>query len=237
MPIYQIADLNIRINPEYKSTKKRLKPYLTDTDFFDFEVSVSQEDIAQYIKNSKIHCTKDSAENILILTEICNKLLKSFDGIFFHSSSLMLKGEAYVFSALSGTGKSTHTALWRKHFGNQVTMINDDKPVIRRIDGRFYICGTPWMGKSDIGNNVKAPIKAVYILRRSKENFVEKVSPGKYFKDILEATLIPTDRENMSKLLNFLDELFSEVPLFVLYCNMEEEAVSTSYNAVEMNIE
>lgn len=232
MPIYQIADLNIRINPLHKNTKKRLMPYMTTDENFDFEVSVSQEDIAQYIFHSKTYCTQEGAENILILTEICNRLLGGYDGFFFHSSSLMLGGEAYVFTAVSGTGKSTHTALWRKHFGERVTMINDDKPVIRRIAGRFFICGTPWMGKSEIGNNVKAPIKAIYILRRSEKNYVEKVSVGQYFKNILEATVIPQDKENMGKLLTLLDGLFSEVPLFVLYCNMEEGAVTTAYNAV-----
>ncbi len=232
MPIYQIADLNIRINPLYKNTQQRLMPYITAEEKFDFEVSVSQEDIAQYISNSKTPCTNEGAENILILTEICNRLLGGYDGLFFHSSSLMLDGEAYVFTAVSGTGKSTHTALWRKHFGKRVTMVNDDKPVIRRIAGRFFICGTPWMGKSEIGNNVKAPIKAIYILRRSEKNYAEKVSAGQYFKDILEATVIPHDKEYMGKLLALLDELFSEVPLYVLHCNMDEEAVTTAYNAV-----
>lgn len=232
MPIYQIANLNIRINPFYENTRQRLMPYITAEESFDFEVSVSQEDIAQYISTSKNFCTEEGAENILILTEICNRLLGGYDGLFFHSSSLMLDSKAYVFTAVSGTGKSTHTALWRKHFGKRVTMINDDKPVIRRIAGRFFICGTPWMGKSEIGNNVKAPIKAIYILKRSKKNYAEKVSVGQHLKDILEATVIPRDKENMDKLLTLLDELFSVVPLYVLHCNMDEEAVTIAYNAV-----
>ena len=232
MPIYQIADLNIRINPFYENTKQRLMPYLTTEKSFDFEVSISQEDIVQYISSSKIFCTEEGAENVLILTEICNKILSGYEGFFFHSSSLMLDNQAYVFTAVSGTGKSTHTALWRKHFGKRVTMINDDKPVIRKISDRFFICGTPWMGKSEIGNNVKAEIKAIYILRRSENNYAEKVSVGMYFKDVLEATVIPHDKENMEKLISLLDELFKEVPLYVLHCNMDEEAVITAYNAV-----
>ena len=235
MPIYRIADLNISISPIVKGTENRLKPYLSNSDTYDFEVSVSQGDIAKYKSECNTPCTDEAAESVLILTEICNRVLQDFNGIFFHSSSLMLDGEAYVFTAVSGTGKSTHTALWRKHFGERVTMINDDKPIIRMVDGQFFIYGTPWMGKSDIGNNVKAPIKAIYIIRRSNENYAKKVSAGQYFKDILEATVVPTDKETMHKLLSLFDMLFREVPLFLLNCNMDDEAVTTAYNAVITN--
>ena len=140
-------------------------------------------------------------------------------------------GEGYVFSAVSGTGKSTHTALWRRHFGNRVTMINDDKPVIRKCDGKFYAYGTPWMGKADIGTNTKAPVKAVYILQRAEENTAVRVLPSQVMKQLLEATVIDVERSRMEKLLELLDEFFKETPLFLLGCNMDESAVMTAYNA------
>ncbi|MCD8025469.1 MAG: hypothetical protein LUF33_00665 [Clostridiales bacterium] len=128
-------------------------------------------------------------------------------------------------------GKSTHTALWRKHFGDRVTMINDDKPIVRKIDGKFYVFGTPWMGKSNIGQNTKAPVKAVFVLQRGKENRAERVAAGTVFKEILEATVVPSDREKMAVLLSLLDEFFSSVKLFRLTCNTDEEAVEIAYNA------
>ena len=158
-------------------------------------------------------------------------MLDGFDGFFFHSSCLELDGEGYVFSAVSGTGKSTHTALWRRHFGNRVTMINDDKPVIRKCDGKFYAYGTPWMGKADIGTNTKAPVKAVYILQRAEENTAVRVLPSQVMKQLLEATVIDAERSRMEKLLELLDEFFKETPLFLLGCNMDESAVMTAYNA------
>lgn len=231
MPIYNIADLNISINPSSEEIKKRISPYIVNSDSFDFEVKVSQNDIADYIANSKQYCNSFMAESTLILTQICNRILENYDGFFFHSSSLMLDDEAYVFTAVSGTGKSTHTALWRKLFKEKVVMINDDKPIIRKKDGIFYVYGTPWMGKSDIGNNVKAPVKAVYILQRGEKNSAVRVKPGAVFKNILEATVVPTDRRNMEKLLELLDEFFCSVPLFLLTCNMDIEAAQVAYNA------
>lgn len=233
MPIYNIADLNILINPSSKETKKRISPYIVNSDSFDFEVKVSQSDIADYISNSKENCNSFMAESTLILTQICNRILENYNGFFFHSSSLMLDNEGYLFTAVSGTGKSTHTALWRKLFKDKVVMINDDKPIIRKKDGVFYVYGTPWMGKSDIGNNIKAPVKAVYILQRGEKNSAVRVKIGSVFKNILEATVVPTDRRDMEKLLALLDEFFSSVPLFLLTCNMDIEAAQVAYNATE----
>ena len=231
MPIFRIADLNIKIDPAYNYCTSRLESYRTDCNDIDFEICVTDKEISEHIAQCTSPCSKDGAESVLILTKLCNTILEKFDGFFFHSSSLMLEDEAYVFTALSGTGKSTHTALWREHFGDRVTMINDDKPIIRKHNGKFYIYGTPWMGKSDIGNNVKAPVKAVYILQRGTKNSAVRVSIGDVFKQILEATLVPTDRKNMITLLSLLDEFFSSVPIYLLTCNTDVSAVQTAYNA------
>ena len=162
MPIYRIADLNVEINPKFKICRKRLENYAVksnESGKTDIAISVSDDEIRERLRLSD-NLSEQGAEDVLILSKFCNAVLDGFDGFFFHSSCLELDGEGYVFSAVSGTGKSTHTALWRRHFGNRVTMINDDKPVIRKCDGKFYAYGTPWMGKADIGTNTKAPVKA-----------------------------------------------------------------------------
>lgn len=231
MGIYKIADLNIGITPKYKTTLDRLKPYLSDEIRADFELSPTDEEIEKFIANSAVICTAQSAENFVILNMLCKNVLESFDGFFFHSSSLMIDNEAYLFTAKSGVGKSTHTALWRKRFGDKAKMINDDKPIIRKKDGRFFIYGTPWMGKSEIGSNIKAPVKAVFVLERSDENFAERVTVGEVFTRLLEATLVLPDRKNMAKLLMLFDEFFSSTQLFRLKCNTDISAAEVAYNA------
>ncbi len=231
MPVYQIAKLNIKINPLYRETEKRLEPFLSKPEEFDFDATATETEIADYIEQNNYQFPAHLVEGSVILTKICRTVLTDYDGFFFHSSSLMLDGEAYLFTALSGTGKSTHTALWRRHFGDRVVMINDDKPIIRRIDGRFWVCSTPWMGKSEIGTNIDVPVRAVYVLRRSETNSAVRVSTAKVFKQLLEATLVPGEPENMSKLLELFDGLFTQVPLFLLSCNTDEDAAVTAYNA------
>lgn len=236
MAIYRIADLNVVINPKFEINRKRLEPYAVLSEKseglpkVDISISISDDEIIRRCKLDD-NITEQGAEDVLILSKFCNAVLDSFDGFFFHSSCLELDGEAYIFSAVSGTGKSTHTALWRKHFGSRVTMINDDKPIIRKRDGKFYAYGTPWMGKADIGTNTKAPVKAVYILQRAEENTAVRVLPSQVMKQLLEATVIDVERSRMEKLLELLDEFFKETPLFLLGCNMDESAVMTAYNA------
>lgn len=228
MSVYSIADLNIKINPIFPQTETRLAPYLVDCTDYDFDASVSMRDIELERSGEFPDFT---VESTLILRNVCRVILEKHSGFFFHSSALMLDGEAYVFTAQSGTGKSTHTSLWRKHFGERVVMINDDKPIIRKVGGKFFIYGTPWMGKADIGNNVKAPIKAVYVLKRGDKNSAERVTFREVFKEIFEATVLPDNAHATNELLSLFDEFFSSTPIFRLTCNISDEAVTAAYNA------
>ena len=98
------------------------------------------------------------------------------DIFLFHGSAIAYKGSGVLFTAVSGTGKSTHTAFWKEVFPEEVIYVNDDKPLIR-FDGKVpYVCGTPWNGKHFRGNNVDVPLKAVCLLKRGLENEMHRVS-------------------------------------------------------------
>ena len=232
MPVYEIAKLKIRIEPVTPETARRIEPYRTESEDFDFDASVTAQEIDDYIAGSKTPCLPYLAEDALVLTNISRELLRSHNGCFFHSSALELDGEGYLFTALSGTGKSTHARNWRKVFGDRVTMINDDKPLIRKIGDEYYVCGTPWMGKSNIGSNRIAPIKAIFILKRGEENTASLTTPAKQIRQLMEATLFPRTKEDMVKLLVFFDDLFNHVRLAELYCNQDEDSARVAYEAV-----
>ena len=231
MPIYRIAEINMKIEPRYEETINCLEPYLTDSDTFDFEVPIDPEEFAEFLANSLHPNNPNLNEGPYIYTYICRKVLREYEGFFFHSSCLALDGEGYVFTALSGTGKSTHTRNWCKYFGDRVTMINDDKPIFRKIDGKFFVCGTPWMGKSNIGCNMIAPIKAVYVLQRGEENSAELVSPGAVLKQLMEATLLPRTKEDMQKQLSLFNDMFTRVPIILLSCNKDVDSARVAYEA------
>lgn len=231
MDIYKIADLNIGITNHSAFSKEYMKDYLTTDTTYDFSVDVTDEMI-EYEKQITVEKVPQPYYEITaILRSICTKIL-DHSGFFLHCSTLEYEGEAYVFTAKSGTGKSTHSRLWREVFGDKVTMINDDKPILRLLDNKFYIYGTPWNGKHSISNNIKAPIKAIYYLSQSEENSCTKCSPISAISKILSQTVLPDNKEFMTTLLSMLEKLVGEIPVFDLACNISHDAVYTALNSI-----
>lgn len=166
--------------------------------------------------------------------EFCTKLL-DFDGFMLHSSGVVYENKAYLFSAPSGTGKSTHTTIWRKVFGEDETyIINDDKPVIRMIGDETLVFGTPWSGKTDQNKNQSAPLQGICFLERGETNSIEPLPVKEAVRMILDQTLRPDATGDMSKLLELLDKLLGRVKVYRMRCNMEDEAARVAYRG--MNI-
>lgn len=162
----------------------------------------------------------------------CDGLI-GLDGFMLHASGVVYENKAYLFSAPSGTGKSTHTTIWRKTFGEDKTFIlNDDKPVIRFIDGKVVAFGTPWSGKTDQNENIGVPLQGICFVERCDSNWIEDMSPKEAIHKILDQTVRPQDGKNMSKLLELLDKLLTQVKVYTLHCNMENEAAIVAYNGM-----
>ncbi len=233
MNIYTIADLNIGIETDSDFTKESLRDYLCDSKDYDFCVKITQEMLRYEEKVAQEGANKEYHELTAILRVICNTILEKYNGFFLHCSCLEKDGEAYIFTANSGTGKSTHARLWREVFGDSVTMINDDKPIIRYIDGKFYIYGTPWNGKHSISNNIKAPVKVIYFLSQSKDNKCTRADLFESIGKLLGQTVLPDNKNSMKKLLDMLEQLCSSAYTFNLECNISEDAVHTAYNSIK----
>jgi len=156
--------------------------------------------------------------------------LNEFDGMVLHSSAVVLDGKAYLFSAQSGTGKSTHTAIWRQVFGDdRVRILNDDKPVIRFENGTWYAYGTPWSGKTTQNLNLKYPIGGIAFLERSEKNKIERYTDTDLIFKVLNQTSRPEDGKHIELLLSHINNLVSNVPFWRLQCNMEPEAAILAY--------
>lgn len=232
MDIYRIADIEIGIENHSEFTKKYLSEYKSDSTEAEFIVIVTEE-MLNYEKEIAVEKTAEPYYEITaILRAICYVVLENYSGFFLHCSCLEYNGEAYVFTAKSGTGKSTHSRLWRKVFGEKVTMINDDKPIVRLIDDTFYIYGTPWNGKHNISNNIKVPIKSIFYLHQSKENKAVQCDPISAISKLLSQTVLPDNKASMNNLLTMLEKLISTTPMFDLFCNISEDAVYTALNSV-----
>lgn len=235
MDIYRIADLNIGIKNHSDFTKNYMKEYLSSSNDVDFAVTVTDEMLREEKDISVEEVPERYHEITAILRAICYEILEKYNGFFFHCSCLEYKGEAYIFTAKSGTGKSTHARLWREVLKDEVTMINDDKPIVRLINDKFYIYGTPWNGKHRLSNNIKAPIKAIFYLEQAKENSVSKLDTLSSITRLLSQTILPDSKDSMNHLIDMLENLVSITPVYELKCNISHEAVHTALSSLKEN--
>lgn len=237
MPIYDIAGLRVEMLNIDGRTEKQAIPYLSkdqDEKGINIRINVSPERIERSMK-AHPELNHDDWEYMLTGSDFYNAVL-SFNGFLLHSSCIVVDGIAYAFSADSGVGKSTHTSLWLKHFGDRAYILNDDKPCIRSIDGEIYACGTPWSGKYDISKPKNVKLGGICFLQRSEDNWIRPASTKNAVFNIFSQTVRKLKPSSMDKLLNLLDELLNQIDIYEMGCNTSSEAVLTSYNAMKKDI-
>ena len=156
-----------------------------------------------------------------------------FDTLLIHASLVRNNGYGYAFIAKSGTGKSTHTALWLKHIDG-TDLMNDDNPIIRIIDGKPYIYGSPWSGKTPCYRNTKAKLGAITKIDRAKANSIERLSPTLAFVQVLPScSTMRWDKTIYSNTYNTVIKLIETIPsVNILHCLPDEEAARICYKAI-----
>ncbi len=238
MPYYDIAGLKVKMNNCGGRAEKQAIPYLAENQDenqdVDIDIFVDKKVVDKYVE-AHPELNQDDWEYMLTGSEFYSQLV-NFDGILLHSSCIVVDGVAYAFSANSGTGKSTHTQLWLKRFGDRAYMLNDDKPALRIIDGKPYACGTPWSGKYDYSTPAVVPLGGICFLERSEENWIKPAETSKAIFNIFSQTVRRFGEIGMNKLMDNLDQLFRLVPIYSFGCNISDEAVDCSYNAMKRNV-
>lgn len=230
----KIADMTVAIDNKYEYVKMLCRKYIVPpVDTPDMTVSVSDEDIKAEIDISEFDASPAYAEGVCVYRQICKPLPERFGAYLMHCAVIEYEGEGYAFAAASGTGKSTHIALWQKRFGEGVHIVNGDKPIMRFSGDRLYAYGTPWCGKEGFNSNTSVPIKAICFIERAKENSIKRITPADALMRIFHQILTPDTVENLDSFLPLLDRTLTEVPCYVLGCNISEEAAEVAYNGMK----
>ena len=226
-----IADLPIGIDNRFTHIEAQAKEYLTDKTPI-FTVSVTDKDIKEEREASNTNYTDGYYESIISYRKIAERL-PEYDAFLFHGCAIEYKGKAYIITASSGVGKTTHMRLWLKEFGSEVTVINGDKPTVRIIDGEPFVFGTPWQGKECYGENIRAKIGGIVFLERAPENKAQKISTDEASTKFITQIYLPkTTRSALVKTMLLADKTINSVKLVRLECNMEREAAYVSRAAL-----
>ena len=231
MKIYDIADLRVGIQNEYPYTDRFCEKYLSadQESAADLVTSVTEEDLATEREQSP-KFSDGYIENICLYRNMCLQM-PAQGRMLLHAAVLEYDGQAYAFLGRSGTGKSTHTGLWLKYVtGSKI--LNGDKPILKVTDGEVIAYGTPWMGKEGRGYKSKAPLKGLCFLEQAKENTIRRLTPAEAANRLFMQILLPTEADAAVKTLELADKLISNVPAWVLGCDISEEAVVKSFEAL-----
>ena len=242
----ELAAVPVRIRCRFEQNRAFLSDYLSDREPV-FSIEPTEEDLAQIRVRLDRQAEKDGQpphrysaaflENNAIHALLAEKLI-AHNVLLMHGSALCMDGEAYIFTAASGTGKSTHARLWREVYGGRVWMINDDKPLLRvGEDGRATVFGSPWDGKHRLSRNASAPLRAIISLYRGAENRIEPLSPAQAFPELCRRAYLSPERDSAEKILEMESRLISSVSFYRLHCNMEREAALVAHEGMNPNSE
>ena len=232
---YCFADLPVSITHSYPFLARQCQEYLTDREPIA-SLEITLEDIRRECERAEVTCASEPyLESLACYRKFCEWAVEK-NVLLFHSSTIAVDGVAYLFAAPSGTGKSTHTSLWRQMLGERAVMLNDDKPLIRLTPDEVRVYGTPWDGKHRLSVNSSAPIGGICLLSRGEKNVITPISPNEAFPLLMSQTFRPHTDDGTAKMLQLAIELANRVPLWSLHCNMEPEAAQISYQAMKREI-
>lgn len=236
----EVAGLVVRVRPLFQSTKEYCRPYLSDgqpellvtissDDLLREQELLEQEALEEGLKIRKFK--EPFLERSVIQRRVADHLV-SRDTLMLHGSTVAVDGRAYLFTAPCGTGKSTHTRLWREYFGQRAVMVNDDKPFLQIKPDGVYAYGSPWSGKHGLATNICVPLKGICFLTRGKVNEICRVEGDDKIEQLYPQVHVPADEALAQRVRLLVEDLARRVPLWEMTCNKDLDAARVAYCAM-----
>ncbi|MCD7922834.1 MAG: hypothetical protein LUG27_10475 [Clostridiales bacterium] len=227
----KVAGIAVEVENRYALSSWVCEGHETE-DTAQFVVSVSDEELWEEWERMNGQFDQEACESNCLYRKVSIGMLH-FDAFLLHAAVVAVDGEGYVFTAPGGTGKSTHADFWMQEFGDRAVMVNGDKPMIRLMNDKFFVCGTPWRGKERLGCTDIVPLKAICLLERGTENEIAPAETDTVLDKIFRQVLLPENQEQVVKQLDLMDRLIGAVPIYNLKCNMSQEAALVAYRGMK----
>ena len=236
----QIAQLVTQVHPLFSSTREYCRCYLTDL-APEFHVVVTAHNLVQEQEMAELEAVEEGLrirkfsdpflERAVIQRKIARELIGR-NTILLHGSTVAVDGAAYLFTAPCGTGKSTHTRLWREVFGDRAVMVNDDRAFLRITDDGVIAYGSPWSGKHGLDTNISLPLKGICFLRRGPENRIRRASGADCINELQHQCFLPEDTQGQDMACALVDRLSRLVALWQMECTKDPAAARLSHQAM-----
>lgn len=227
-----LADLVIEIDNQYSYIPNKCADYIYNGDKpADISVKVTEEELQKERDSSETEFPDGYLEYICAYRQIATKLL-DFDAFVMHGAVIQVDNKGIIFTALSGTGKTTHMLYWRKMLGDRLTIINGDKPIIRFFDGVPYAYGTPWAGKENFNTNSRTELNEICLIERAEINKVMPLTGIQIVNVFVKQIYQPSAPGAISKTYDLANELLRYCNLRKICCTKDISAAETAYNAI-----
>lgn len=236
----KLAGKVAEVHSMFPATKAFCVDYLCE-EISDFSITITPEDItfereksiqeAQF-EGRPVQEYKDPYLETIAVQRKLTECLFMHDVLLFHGSVVAVDGQAYLFTAKSGTGKSTHTRFWRETFGDRAVMVNDDKPFLQITEDGVIVCGSPWNGKHGLGSNLCVPLKAICVLERGEENQIQQISDKEASVMLFQQSNRPMDPRKTLVYMDLIDQLSKKTALYRMYCNLDPKAAQVAFDTM-----
>lgn len=243
--VYKIRIGQMKLGNECVVNKQDFRVINKDDTYIRVKTLPFNEKILEtylYSENEKADITlsipkeMEAEHEIFVRTNIWNYLafedvLINHQAFILHSSFISWQNNGILFTAPSGTGKSTQADLWKKY--EDADIYNGDRTIIRKIDGKYYGFGSPYAGSSGIYRNESAPIKAIVVIEQGPDNVIRRLHGREAFLPLFRETLMNTwNKEYMEKMTDLLMDAACQIPVYHLSCRPDQDAVNTVKNEI-----
>ena len=229
----KIANKVLKINAFNESTKKYCLSFISE-EKPDYEITMTEEDLKNESLNSNNGQVYVNEEISALYRKIADLLVKD-DIVVFHSSAIMVGNYAFLITARSGVGKSTHSKNLNEYIGDSFKYINDDKPLLE-VGERVTVFSTPWNGKERRGNNISAPLKAILFLNRGETNSFRKIeNKQEIYIKMLSQIYLPKEKSKREKALNIADKLLKNINFYEINVTKDIESAKMTYEEIIKN--
>ncbi len=223
----ELAGVNIQVENRYAAVEKQYSAFRTQGERIPaFRVCAAEEECRA------ASIVPEYGETICLCRKISEALLGQ-NVLLLHAAAIERDGAGYLFAGKSGVGKTTHIGLWQKAFGDEVRVINGDKPLLTFAADKLLVYGSPWQGKERLGCNASAPVKALCFLEQSHENWLVRISAEQAMERLVHQVLIPGDAEGMERLLALVERILTSIPCYVLHCRPDEQAARIAWEGLK----
>lgn len=230
----KLADIVLGVNAKYEYLAEYCNRYRIQDGTPEFTIELTMDDIraeGKHMDSDEIAGQLPYLETLAALRKIADDMPLR-DRFLMHGAVLSWKGNGLMFTAPSGTGKSTHLALWKKYLGDQVEIVNGDKPILWATEKETRVYGTPWAGKERWETNTDVSLKGICFLQRGSRNEIRKITPSEAMPLLMRQVYYTSDPQRAGKILELLDRVFATVPFYLMKCDISEEAVRCSFEAM-----